>query len=93
VHKKQCRVYAFHEAYVFEVGKRNDERWLLLQCADPDFYSNLRQHSDLCTEVGFITFILMGRWRVRACVCVRGDEFVPLHRFRTTRGPACCSGR
>jgi hypothetical protein len=45
------RLYALHEAYVFEVGKRNDERWLLSQCADPEFYANLKQHSDLCTQV------------------------------------------
>ena len=45
------RIYALHEAYVAEVGKRNDERWLLKQCSDPEFYANLRQHSDLCTEV------------------------------------------
>jgi hypothetical protein len=47
------RVYALHEAYVSEVGKRNDERWLLKQCGDPEFYSNLKQHSELCTEVFF----------------------------------------
>lgn len=46
------RVYALHEAYVAEVGKREDERWLLDKCTDPEFYSNLRQHSNLCTEVG-----------------------------------------
>jgi hypothetical protein len=55
---------------VFEVGKRNDERWLLLQCADPDFYSNLRQHSDLCTEVGFSTFFQCDSDGQVACVCV-----------------------
>ncbi len=55
---------------MFEVGKRNDERWLLLQCADPDFYSNLRQHSDLCTEVGFSTFFQCDSDGQVACVCV-----------------------
>lgn len=45
------RAYALHEAYVSEIGKRNDERWLLQKCSEPDFYSNLRQHSNLCTEV------------------------------------------
>ncbi len=48
------RLYALHEAYVWEVGKRNDERWLLQQCLDPEFYANLKQHSDLCTEVRYV---------------------------------------
>ena len=47
------RAYALHEAYVAEVGKRSDERWLLDQCLDPEFYANLKQHSNLCTEVRF----------------------------------------
>jgi hypothetical protein len=42
---------ALHEAYVSETVKRSDEKWLLEQCSDPDFYANLRQHSALCTEV------------------------------------------
>lgn len=46
------RTYALHMAYQAEVGRRNDERWLLRQCEDSDFYANLRQHSNLCTEVG-----------------------------------------
>jgi hypothetical protein len=45
------RAYAMHEAYIAEVGRRSDEKWLLNQCQDPDFYANLRQHSNLCTEV------------------------------------------
>lgn len=45
------RTYALHEAYMSEVGRRNDEQWLLLQCASPEFYANMRQHSHLCTEV------------------------------------------
>lgn len=46
------RMYALHEAYVEEAGRRNDERWLLNKCEEPEFYANLRQHSNLCTEVG-----------------------------------------
>jgi hypothetical protein len=45
------RMCLFHEAYVSESNKRVDERWLLEQCKDPEFYSNIRQHTDLCTEV------------------------------------------
>ena len=45
------RVFLFHEAYIFESNKRADERWLLSKCKDAEFYSNIRQHTDLCTEV------------------------------------------
>ena len=45
------RIYSLHEAYIAEIGRRSDERWLLKQCDDPEFYANLRQHSDLCTQV------------------------------------------
>lgn len=45
------RIYLLHEAYIQESSKRSDESWLLQQCSDPEFYSNMRQHTDLCTEV------------------------------------------
>ena len=45
------RIFYFHEAYIEESSRRADEQWLLLQCKDPEFYSNIRQHTDLCTEV------------------------------------------
>lgn len=45
------RIYIFHESYVAENGKRADEKWLLEKCTEPEFYSNMRQHTDLCTEV------------------------------------------
>lgn len=48
------RIYALHEAYVAELGKRSDEGWLLERCSEPEFYANLRQHSNLCTEVGSV---------------------------------------
>jgi len=45
------RMYALHEAYTQESVKRSDEKWLLEKCREPEFHSNLRQHSTLCTEV------------------------------------------
>jgi hypothetical protein len=45
------RVFIFHEAYLAHVSKVADERWLLRQCGDSDFYSNIRQHTDLCESV------------------------------------------
>lgn len=45
------RVYILHEAYIEETNRRSDEAWLLNQCNDAKFYSNIRQHTDICTEV------------------------------------------
>lgn len=45
------RIYLLHDAYISASNRRTDEQWLLRQCKDPEFYSNLRQHTDLCTEV------------------------------------------
>jgi hypothetical protein len=45
------RVYILHEAYNAEVSKRQNETWLVKQCADAEFFSNFRQHSDLCMQV------------------------------------------
>lgn len=45
------RIFLLHDAYISESNKRIDERWLREKCKEPEFYSNLRQHTDLCTEV------------------------------------------
>jgi len=45
------RAVVFHEAYTSWQSKVQEEAWLLLQCGDPQFYSNLRQHTDLCETV------------------------------------------
>jgi hypothetical protein len=45
------RMYLLHEAYIEETNRRSDEQWLLKQCNNPEFYSNIRQHTDICTEV------------------------------------------
>lgn len=45
------RIYVFHQAYVSETQKRADERYLLDKCNDPEFYSNIRQHTEICTHV------------------------------------------
>lgn len=45
------RVYLFYEAYQNESKKKEDERWLRIQCKEPEFYSNLKQHTDLCNQV------------------------------------------
>jgi hypothetical protein len=45
------RVFIFHEAYTSHLAKIVDEMWLTQQCNTPEFYSNIRQHTDLCETV------------------------------------------
>lgn len=44
-------VCVFHETYFKYSEKIESERWLLTQCKDPEFFANLRQHSELCFHV------------------------------------------
>lgn len=45
------RVYIFYEAYSLFSMQRTDESWLRAKCKDAEFYSNMRQHTDLCAQV------------------------------------------
>lgn len=45
------RALIFHESYLHEQGKMQDEVYLLERCKDSEFYSNIRQHTDICTQV------------------------------------------
>lgn len=45
------RIHVFHRAYVSENQKVADEKYLLEKCMDAEFYSNIRQHTSICTEV------------------------------------------
>ena len=45
------RLFIFYEAYLSFQGTLKDEEWLRSQCTHPEFYSNMRQHSDLCNDV------------------------------------------
>lgn len=45
------RFFVFYEAYTSALRTIRDEAWIRTQCADPQFYSNLKQHSDLCQSV------------------------------------------
>ncbi len=45
------RFCIFYEVFVMENVKMQEDVWLLKQCKDPVFYSNLRHHTDLCQEV------------------------------------------
>ena len=44
-------VVEFHSEHAAVRQKLLDDKWLLDQCGKPDFYLNLKQHSDLCAEV------------------------------------------
>jgi hypothetical protein len=45
------RLHAFNEIYVSEKQKIIDERYLLEKCNDNEFFSNIRQHTDICIQV------------------------------------------
>lgn len=45
------RLFVFYEAYSAFLRVLKDEEWLRVQCALPEFYSNMRQHTDLCNAV------------------------------------------
>lgn len=47
------RLHAFNEIYVSEKQKIIDERYLLEKCNDNEFFSNIRQHTDICIQVSF----------------------------------------
>lgn len=45
------RFFVFYEAYTDYLALLRDESWLRVQCAHPEFYSNMRQHTELCDRV------------------------------------------
>lgn len=45
------RLYSLHVIYTEEVSRLRDETWLRENCQDPVFYTNLRGHTDICTQV------------------------------------------
>ena len=45
------RLWALHHSLQFELTRRKNEQWLVKQCDDPEFYFNLKEHTDLCATV------------------------------------------
>lgn len=45
------RIYIYHIAYNDELERLENEKWLLEKCKEPEFYSNMRSHTDLCAQV------------------------------------------
>jgi hypothetical protein len=43
--------HTFHVIYSTEKQKLLDDAWLKDKCSEPEFYINLRQHTDLCAQV------------------------------------------
>jgi len=49
------RVHMLHLSYTSQTQQREDERWLLQQCATDEFYHNMKQHSTLCDDVSTLS--------------------------------------
>ena len=47
------RIFIFYEAYTSFLSVLKDEEWLRIQCSSSEFYSNMRQHTELCNQVMF----------------------------------------
>ena len=45
------KVCALHAAYEIRRTRIEKEAWLRAQCARPEFYTNMRYHTNLCEEV------------------------------------------
>jgi len=45
------RVHMLHLSHSALSQQREDERWLLWQCASDEFYHNMKQHSSLCNDL------------------------------------------
>jgi len=49
------RVHMLHLSYTAQTQQREDERWLLQQCASDEFYHNMKQHSSLCDDLSTLS--------------------------------------
>lgn len=45
------RAWTFNNALQSELTKRKNEKWLVDKCGDPEFYFNMKEHTDLCATV------------------------------------------
>jgi hypothetical protein len=44
-------IYVLHTEHTTARQRLLDDKWLLGKCGEPDFYMNLKQHTDLCEGV------------------------------------------
>jgi hypothetical protein len=45
------RAFMLYSEYQAEVARLNDDAWLRVKCKDPEFFHNIKQHTDLCLKV------------------------------------------
>lgn len=45
------RIFMLYSEYQAEVARLSDDEWLRVKCKDPEFFHNIRQHTDLCLKV------------------------------------------
>lgn len=45
------RTHMYHTAYYTRVREHTNNHWLVEQCKSAEFYSNMKQHSNICEEV------------------------------------------
>ena len=58
------RVPIFQKAYAQHAQRLEDDRWLHKQCSDPEFFTRMRQHADVCDTVCLFSVTCTGG---RAC--------------------------
>ena len=88
------RIFIFYEAYTSVIRVHKEEKWLRLQCGDPNFYTNMRQHTDVCANVqrNFerIPFLVGLNAVLTRPICAGGTAArTPLFIFQTGAGRCC----
>ena len=82
------RIPIFQLAYAEHLQRLEDDTWLQSQCKDPQFFSRMRQHTDVCEHVR-ASFqqpaILVG---LQACIPVSLGDFFPDWEWQTWTGAA-----
>ena len=77
------KVPVFQRAYSEHLQRLEDDTWLQAQCSDPQFFTRMRQHTDVCEHVR-ASFqqpaILVG---LQACIPVELEDFFPVLEWQT----------
>jgi hypothetical protein len=77
------RIPIFQKAYVEHLQRLEDDTWLQTQCRDPEFFSRMRQHTDVCEHVR-ASFqqpaLLVG---LHACMPINLQDFIPVMEWQT----------
>jgi hypothetical protein len=77
------KVPVFQLAYSEHLQRLEDDTWLQDQCRDPQFFTRMRQHTDVCEHVR-ASFqqpaILVG---LQACIPMDVEDFLPALEWQT----------